>query len=263
MSALIVDREKLIIAPTQSAIAARDAALECSALIARVDNQEQRDAAVEAQRGLKAIMVETEKARVEVKAPFLDLCKRIDNAAKTHVQECAADELRLARLIGDYEAVQLAKQRAAEAARKLEMERIQQEEARRLRELAMAEAAKQRELLAKEEAARKVNDEALAREIEAQRKLSEAKTIDEMDQIQHERNQAQLALPVADVSRADNQRVQEEWEWEVTNIWEFATAHPGAVKIEVRAKELKGILDKVGSAPGIRAKKVVVSRVRV
>jgi hypothetical protein len=138
----------------------------------------------------------------------------------------------------------------------------------------MAEARKQQELAQEqakaEQAAREAAGEAdaqraqeQAREIEAQRKLSEARTMDEMDQIQHERNQAAAALPVVVSQQVKGQQVKEDWDWEVTNIWDFARENPGAVKIEVRPRELKAILDKLGKAEGIRAWKTTTSNVRV
>lgn len=123
----------------------KTAALESSALIGIVRNQEQDQAAESAASQVSALIKAVEKRRVAVKAPFLEACRQIDACAAKAVSDLKEEEIRLNRAIGDY------KQALIEEARRKEVER--QEELRRIAEQAAAEQRRiQAEALAAEKA---------------------------------------------------------------------------------------------------------------
>lgn len=129
-----------------TALQARDAAVDWAAMLTAVDSPATRDAAVDAQRDLAAIIKGTEAARVAVKAPVLDLGKKIDAAAKEFLGPVIQHQTRLNALVTDYQ--------AEERRKAQEEERKRIEEARRIQAERDRLAAEQRR---KEEEARKAN----------------------------------------------------------------------------------------------------------
>lgn len=129
-----------------TAIQARDAAVDWASMLAVVDSPATRDAAVSAQQDLAAIIKGTEAARVTVKAPVLDLGKKIDAAAKEFLAPVIQHQQRLNALVTDYQ--------AEERRKAQEEERKRIEEARKVQAELDRLAAEQRR---KEEEARKAN----------------------------------------------------------------------------------------------------------
>lgn len=258
-------------AMTEAAAALKSEALDASALVGKVTDATTQETAVEAQKRLANIKALCEKARKAAKAPALDFGRRIDAAAEAFVRDIDDELARVSALIGSYQALELAKQRAAEAARQAEERRIQEE--RRQAELAALRAAEsERQRIAAQEAevarlAReaksKAEQAALERqriELERQKALAEAKSHDDLDRINAQASNAQAALaeqPKYEPVRAQGQRVKEEWSVEVTDIWMLARAHPACVKIEPRLTEIKSLLDAGVKVAGVRAEKVV------
>ncbi len=80
---------------------------------------------------------------------------------------------------------------------------------------------------------------------------------EDRDQHLERANQEIAALPVAAPIRAEGQRVREEWNVTVTDIWMLARVHPGCVKIEPRLSEIKELLDAGVKVAGILAKKEI------
>jgi hypothetical protein len=250
-------------------------ALEKAALVGKVSNPAEQETACEAQKDLTALLGQVEKARKAAKDPVLEFGRRIDDAARTFVEEIKPEQLRIAQLVADFQTLEAAKARAAEQARLAEERRMQEE--RRQAELAALRAAEQekqklaeqeRELQRQQSAAKSAREAQLLNEQQAELKrqqaLSEAKSHDELDRINREYSNAAATLseqPKYVPAKASNQRVSEEWVIEVTDIWLLAKAHPSCVKIEPLKSEIKGLLNAGVKVAGVRASKETVSRV--
>src|SRR5262249_36628698 len=134
-------------------------ALQSSALIGVVKNPTHQNNAVAALRDIKDLLSTCEKARVKTKDPVLELCRKIEKAAKDFSDDLKKEELRLNTAIGNYQQEQLEIARRAEAQRQEELRRIERErieaEAKLQREREEAEAKRQAELkrIADEQAA--------------------------------------------------------------------------------------------------------------
>lgn len=133
-------------------------ALEHAKPILKVENETEQAAAVEALRELKSIRTGIEATRKSVKAPVLDLGKKIDAIASDFIADAEREERRLQGLVNHYQRVQLDRQRAEEDRLRREQTEAQrlEEEAKRKRE----EAEQANDPALKEEAA-KLEEKAL------------------------------------------------------------------------------------------------------
>jgi hypothetical protein len=195
------------------------------ALIGKVANLKQLETLVEAQRKGVTFLKFAEEQRVQAKAPFLEMCRRIDAAHKAYVSATNKEVLRVAVIASDFEALELAKVKAAEAAR--------------IEDLAEIDRRKQVE-------------------------VSTATSHEELDAIQERySNEAQaLALPLQP-ARVDGQRITEEWDITVTDILMLDRCHPNCVKRTPIKSEIKYLLNAGLTVAGIIAKRITKSGVRV
>ncbi len=136
MSETLVLKQTTLGAPeiTPEAFALRNQAIERARPIQSVTNNQEQAAAVEALRDLKAIRTGIETTRKSVKAPVLELGKKIDNVAADFVEDVLKHEGRLSGMINHFQRKKLDEQRQ-------EAERLarEQKEADRLREQAAVE----------------------------------------------------------------------------------------------------------------------------
>lgn len=221
---MVRDDAHLSVKFTEEAELLKSSALETAALIGRVSNSDENAAAANAQTEIKRVLKLTEDSRKAHKSPVLDYGSRIDAAAKRFIAELKEEEMRIATLVGNFQQLELAKARAAEAAR--------------LKEIAEIERKKQEELAA-------------------------AKSLEEMEKIQERSNQEAAALPVVKIAKAAGQVVREEWDIQIVDAWALARAHPACVTITPRLSDIKAILDAGITPAGVYAKKVVKSGVRL
>jgi hypothetical protein len=220
---IAVDYGRGLVSFTEAAVALKTQALENVALIAKVSNAEQQEIAVAGQRDLRTVIKLVEDARKACKAPIIAIGKKIDAVEDAFSAELKREEMRVAKLVGDFQQLEIAKQKAAEAARKVELDAI---------------------------------------EAERQRKLSTASSMDEADAIQKEFNDAAAALPAVEISKAEGQIVKEEWVIDSIREFELMRARPDLVrKVEFDMVALKAALS-AGKLPGVTAHKVVKSSVR-
>jgi hypothetical protein len=105
---------------TADAFQLREKAVALAKPIQKVATEQEQTAAVAALRELKAIRTGMESTRKAVKAPVLDLARKIDNIAGDFVSEIIDEELRLQGMINHYQRKQLDAQRE-------EQERLQRE----------------------------------------------------------------------------------------------------------------------------------------
>jgi hypothetical protein len=222
---IIRDNQSLSVSFSPQADALKAEALEKSALICRVRNDEENATAVEALKAIKAVRQNVEASRTAVKAPFLDACRNIDKTAKDFDVPLAEEEMRLGRFCGDYAALLLAKQKAEEAAR---IKALTEMEQRR-------EAEK-----------------------------SQARSLEQIDAIQERYCQEAAALPVAKApERPKGQVVKEDWDVEIVNDWLLAKTHPHCVTIKPKLSEIRLMLDNGLKVEGVKATRIVKSGVRV
>lgn len=159
-----------------SAIALKNEALALSVPITKVETEQDQALAVNALTALKAITRGMEATRKAVKAPVLELGKKIDKVAADFIQEVDREETRLTGHINHYQREQLRLKREAEekaAREQAEAQRLE-EEAARLR----AEAEKKNDPALKEEAVKleeKALDAQMAGELSAGGPLAVAK----------------------------------------------------------------------------------------
>lgn len=272
---IILDISKRAATFTPLAVELRDRALESSALVGRVTGPEENARAVEAQKEIHATIGAIEKARKAAKEPILDLGRAVDAAAKQFAEDLEAERSRVSRLIGDFQELEAAKVRAAEAAARLAAEQAERERRAELRRIAQEEAAKRAELdraaKAAAEAAAKANSEnakaeaaKIQADIDRQRAIAEAKSIEDMARANQEADMRAAAAQaaVAAPTRAAGQVVKYEWEITVESPFALATNHPECVRIEPRMSEIKSALDQGRKLAGVTARKVVVASVR-
>lgn len=222
MNALqIRNTESVSIQIVPAAFTLRQDVMDDSATIITVSTPATQKAAIEAARAIASLLKAVETSRKEAKAPVLDLGQRIDAAAKEFIKDVLAEEARLKRMLTDYEIEQ---RRLA-----MEAERKRQEEERKLR---AAEEARLAEIRRREEAARR---DAMMAENEAQRIAAERAQA----AAAAERAAAAAARPIAAPApiqpvKAAGTIVRDEWNFEVTDLAAFASAHPDLVDITVK-----------------------------
>lgn len=220
---ILLDPAKFAVTFHERAEAQRDEALATSALIARVDNAEQNEIAAGAQKKLREIIKAVEAARKSAKAPIIEYGRAIDHAAEQFVAELKEEEIRIATLAGNFQELENAKLRAAEAARQAEISKLERER---------------------------------------QEKLAKAASVDEQDKINAEFSAANAAVPVVEPVRAKGQIVREDWDIIVTDKWSLARAHPMCVEITPRLSEIRALLDAGIKVSGVDAKRVTKASVR-
>jgi len=218
---------------------AKEDALASSALIGIVDSDAVEQEAVNAAVKISTLLKHVEASRKAVKEPFLDACQRIDQAAKDAVAELKAEEIRIRTSIGNFQQEKLAEARRKEAERQAELDRIEADRQAELRRIAEAEA--------------KARSAKARAELEEQRLLATARANQAVDAV---------GAPVA-TTKAIGQVVTPTWDFEVTDIWLLARAHPAFVKIEpVRSEILLAIKTGMKDIKGLRVFEVVKSTVR-
>lgn len=258
---------------TPDALQAKEQALEASALIGRVTNDNEELQAHEAQRSLDSLARYCEKSRKMVKEPVLELGRKIDKAAKDFATELEEEAKRISALVGGYAALKEAKRMAAEAAARLEQERIQRErfaeEQRLAREAAEAQRKLDDEAAALAKKARESMDAAEVAKLEQERielekvkAQAQADTLQKFDDLAEKASRDVAAVVVAPVAKLEGQVIRTDWEITVTDVWALSRAHPGCVKIEPRLTEIKSILNAGGTVVGVTAKKVTNASTR-
>ena len=256
---IVRDDARLSITFTEQAVALREAALEKAALVGKVSNADEQQAAVDAQVEIARVLKLVETARKTTKAPVLDFGAQIDRAAREFVEADLKPEAnRLAQLIGDFQAVEAARVRAAEAAKRLEEERIARE----------AREAEQQALRLKAEADARIaaaKNEAERIELQRLAAIQEAQTHADLDRIEAERAAQVKALDQEAIApaKAAGQAVRSDWEVEVYDVHALYRSHPNCVKLEPLVGEIKSLLNAGVDVKGVRGKRVLKSEVRL
>lgn len=225
------------------AYTARQNAIDDARMVKVVRDAFGQEQGVSALKSIKALTGSIEKARKEVKAPVLDLGRRIDSIAAEFVAELEAEAKRIQGLLTGYEIEQRRIAAEAQAKREAEERARREAEERAERERREAEARAQREA---DEAARKARE---AGDAEARRAAAEARAKAEAEQarIHLERVAAQAKADaeraaamrsVPEVARVSGQVVRETWTFDLVDLAALAKARPDLVTITPKRAEI-------------------------
>lgn len=223
---IVLDIAKREASATEHALALKSAALEGSALIAKVTNAAEQDAAVKAQTELHRVRTQFNKAEEAAKAPINAMRTAIIGLGKTLTAELDTEGMRLARIVGDFQ----------------EKERVR--------------------MLAEQEAARKGIEALKRQELEA---VAKASTLEAQDAVKEQFAQmaTNAAQTVSSAPKAKGQATRTEWEVEVYDVGLLYRCHSTCCKITPILTEIKQLLELGIEVKGVRAKKVVLSGVRL
>lgn len=252
----------------------KEAALEVASLIVAIASPDDQAQAVATVAQLKAYTNAVEQSRKEVKQPFWDAGKAIDDVARKEAAPVLEEIRRVERLLGDYqrridEAAAAARRAQEEAERKLrEEQEARLREEQRLREEA---ERKSREAEAAAAAARTKAQKAEVEKARLEAELAAAKA----NQLAAERRNADAAAEFAPApegtvalpTKPQGAAVRREYDIAVTDIGALYRAHGNRfVKLEPDLAAIKYYLGTPGVAPdalpGVKATPVTNVRVR-
>ncbi len=228
MTSLIIRNDADLSASiAKEAHAARELALEKSALIGKVTCAEEQLLAVEAQKTIKSLLNEVEASRKAAKEPVLFYGRRIDETAKQFCDELKVEELRISRLAADFQALELGRIRAAQAAE---------------------------------------NERLSALERERQAALAAVKTHDEFDKVNETfdiRAAEEVPPTPKPPARIEGQIVREDWKITVEDSRRLAWFHPHCVIVKTLLSEIKQMLNAGMKVEGVKAEREIKSGVRI
>jgi dTMP kinase len=218
-------------------------------------------------RSLASVRTAVESSRKQVKAPVIDLGKRIDGIAADFVAEVIAEEARLSGLVTEYAREQQRIKREAELAAEQERQRVererheaemaaQREAARIERERQAAERAAHEAEIARlkaeavqseegQRAAREAQEKALAAQREAEARAEAARRQAEADAAAaREREEAARIAAAEAVAAPAPAGVREEIDFEVEDILAFVAKFPQLCRIEPKRADVLAALKK-------------------
>jgi chromosome segregation ATPase len=218
-------------------------------------------------RSLASVRTAVESSRKQVKAPVIDLGKRIDGIAADFVAEVIAEEARLSGLVTEYAREQQRIKREAELAAEQERQRIererheaemaaQREAAQIERERQAAERAAHEAEIARlkaeaaqseegQRAAREAQERAVAAQREAEARAESARRQAEADAAAaRDREEAARTAAAEAVAAPAPAGVKEEIDFEVEDILEFVAKFPQLCRIEPKRAEVLAALKK-------------------
>ena len=218
-------------------------------------------------RLLASVRNAVESSRKQVKAPVIDLGKKIDGIAADFVADVVAEESRLSGLVTEYAREQQRLKREAELAAEQERQRVererheaemaaQREAARIERERQAAERAAHEAEIARlkaeaaqseegQRSAREAQERALAAQREAEARAESARRQAEADAAAaREREEAARIAAAAVITAPAPAGVREEIDYEVEDILAFVAKFPQLCRIEPKRAEVLAALKK-------------------
>lgn len=204
----------------------KESALAQAAMVGRVTDAEEQEAAVKAQCAIQWLVTNVEKARKLAKDPVLTFGRAIDLAAKTFVDELETEMTRISEKVGTFQQQELARKRAEEQAQNENLNQLERQKAEAL--------------------VRCANEE-------------QADAVTEF----YNNKAAALSAPPAEPARADGQRIVNDWDIVVTDIHTLYRFHPNCCKVEPRLSEIKELLKQGVTPKGVTAKPTIKAGVRV
>ena len=225
MSALLVTGVPSVsVAINGDAVQHKADALAEASSITQVSDALTFEVASSTARALQGIIKTVEKSRTDVKAPVLDLGKRIDATARDFVAPVESEFTRINRLINDYQREQL---RIAEEAR-----RKAEQEAARLRAEQERQAAEARK---REEYARRAAETAVTSAQLAEAEKAQAAAKQEAEQAI---TPVVVAPRVVAPPTASGVSVRKEWTFEINDLDALAKSRPELVTIAPKRAEI-------------------------
>jgi len=248
-----------VVTASQDAVDARDSALADASLITRVTSPASLASAVETQRDLKRIAKSAEDSRVAIKAPVLEITRKIDAAAAEFSEPLKAEIARINTLLTGYQVEQERIAREEAQKRDAELARQRAEEAKRAAEAARLEREAREKQEAAERAAREATNAEARAAAEKARKAAEAERAElarkaEAEALAAAQEQARTlaAMPVA-APKPAGMSASAPWTFEVTDLAALQKAEPNLVEVTVRKSSvLARIREGVREIPGLR-----------
>ena len=241
--------------------------LTAARAVVAVTDTDSCDIAQSRLRSLASVRTAVESSRKQVKAPVIDLGKKIDGIAADFVADVVAEEARLSGLVTEYAREQQRIKREAELVAEQERQRVererheaemaaQREAARIERERQAAERAAHEAEIAQlkaeaaqseegQQAARVAQERALAAQREAEARAESARRQAEADAAAaREREEAARIAAAAAVAAPAPAGVREEIDFEVEDILAFVAKFPQLCRIEPKRAEVLAALKK-------------------
>lgn len=241
--------------------------LSAARAVVAVTDADSCDIAQSRLRSLASVRTAVESSRKIVKAPVIDLGKRIDGIAADFVADVVAEEARLSGLVTEYAREQQRIKREAELAAEQERQRVererheaemaaQREAARIERERQAAESAAHEAEIARlkaeaaqseegQRAARVAQEKALAAQREAEERAEAARRQAEADAAAaREREEAARIAAAAVIAAPAPAGVKEEIDFEVEDILAFVAKFPQLCRIEPKRADVLAALKK-------------------
>ena len=241
--------------------------IQAARAVVAVTDADSCDIAQSRLRLLASVRNAVESSRKQVKAPVIDLGKRIDGIAADFVADVISEESRLSGLVTEYAREQQRLKREAELAAEQERQRVererheaeiaaQREAARIERERQAAEKAAHEAEIARlkaeaaqseegQRAARVAQEKALAAQREAEVRAESARRQAEADAAAaREREEAARIAAAAVMVAAAPAGVREEIDYEVEDILAFVAKFPQLCRIEPKRADVLAALKK-------------------
>lgn len=270
------------IAITPAAEEQKRVILEAARRVVAVTDTDSCDIAQARLKALASVRTAVESSRKQVKAPVIELGKRIDGIAADFVADVVTEETRLSGLVAEYAREQqriareareaaererlriereeherkmeaLRKEQEAERQRMEEERRKHEAEMERLRAARAKDAEAEAEARRREEAAAAAQREAAAKAEAARIEAEQAEARARQEREEAERRAAAVATPTP-------AGVKEEIDFEVTDILAFVAKFPQLCRIEPKRAEvlaaLKKSFDRNGKLPDVAGLRV-------
>ena len=260
MSALaIIGTESVTIQVIEEAVADRDFALLASKACASVTSAEEAQAAVDALRELRAVQKQVEDSRTQVKAPILDLGRKVDATAREFLAEVGSEVVRLNGAVTAWQREQDELRRQAEA---LRARQIREQEQRERQAKEAADRAEKARLAQEAAAAAALSDPSRDvdpfSEAEAQAGVAALTAAAAQAQtaavVAREETTAVVVATAAAVAPATPQgmQVRRTPEFRIDDLLAFANARPDLVTITPKRAEILAEMRKLKEWDGER-----------
>lgn len=249
------------------AVARRDALLTESAAVVRVADALDYESAGNIVADLKALEREVEKARKEIKAPVIELGRKIDAAAEEFTASVRREIARVGPMLLSFDLEQARIRAEKERKAREEAERAErarrEAEAAEARRVAEAKAAEERAKREAEEAARRAQEsQDAAAKAEALAKAREAaEAAQRAQEAQQKANLAALqSQPVAPVvvveppgPKVKGLRLRQVQCHQIEDILALYQSRPDLVRLEPIVGAINAALESGETLPGVRA----------
>lgn len=227
-----------------AAIEEKEHALSIAALIGKVTNKAQNDAAVDAMRRLKNLSNAIERQRKEVTEPFIEAQRALKRMVDAHREELDRENGRLECLVKDFTIAEQRRIREEQEAQERELRRIEAEKQAELKRIADEQARLAREAQAATDAAAKQ-----AAEAEQARLAAEAARVTELAD-----HRAALESRPVEITKASGQVIRKQWVIQQINDLQLMRARPDLIrKVEWDMVAIKEILNSGQKLPGVCA----------